>query len=112
MTYYAQNSQEARHLLTELNNGHESLHLTLNQCRCGDGYSISDPIDDELVVMICHKCELEVNQLLNITNFTTNKTRMIQDMTTYISVHSQALEGARLVVEILGDKVTFNIEKK
>ncbi len=69
MRYYAKNSQEARSMLLDMHNGQQSYALTLESCGCGDGYAISDPIDDSKKVVICHTCEAEVDRLIPLDNY-------------------------------------------
>lgn len=69
MIHYAKNSQEARNLLLDIHDGQQSYALTLNSCRCGDGYAISDPIDESKKVVICQSCEAEVDRLIPLDNY-------------------------------------------
>lgn len=69
MIHYATNSQEARNVLLDMHNGQQSYALTLGTCGCGDGYSISDPIDESKKVVICHTCETKSKQSKLVDNF-------------------------------------------
>lgn len=120
MIYYAQNSQEARNLLLDMHKGEQSYTLTLDSCRCGDGYAISDPIDESKKVVICQYCEAEVDRLIPLDNYAVDgfaydprtdmpmpmpteyalvedtleestKERMIEDVFHYIKRHKKSL---------------------
>lgn len=69
MIHYAKNSQEAMSMLLDIHKGKQSYALTLGTCRCGDGYSISDPIDESKKVVICQTCEAIVDYLIPLDNY-------------------------------------------
>jgi hypothetical protein len=66
MIYYAQNSQEARNLLLEAHNGQQSYALTLHSCSCGEGFAISDPIDDSHKVVVCFTCKPRKSNIVTL----------------------------------------------
>jgi hypothetical protein len=130
MKYYTQNSQEARNLLLKLHKGQQSYALTLGSCGCGDGYAISDPIDNNVEVIICQTCERAVDgfaynprtdepmpmpseyKLLDGTMEESDKDHMLEDVYYYIKRHKDTLtkEGRYLLVQYVGnDTITIGI---
>lgn len=139
MIYYAQNSQEARNLLLEAHNGQQSYALTLHSCSCGDGFAISDPIDDSQKVVVCFTCKPRRTNIVTLldnlsddgfaydlchgylmpmpaeyklvsnTTQSTNKETLNQDTATYILKHAVMLADEECFLLVLVDGDTITL---
>lgn len=139
MIYYAKNSQEARNLLLDMHKGQQSYALTLDSCRCGDGYAISDPIDDSHKVVVCFTCKPRRTNIVTLldnlsddgfaydlchgylmpmpaeyklvsnTTQSTNKENLNQDTATYILKHAVMLADEDCFLLVLVDGDTITL---